>query len=100
MTKAKSKQPDAPAPKPISKVVDTPHAPIIHFDGAPNCGVRDGIINVTLAVQCLTPNAGAIDVNVVVAAYLRCSIIAARDLRDALDKALLIASAQAEGHVN
>ncbi len=72
-------------------VKDTLHAPVIYFDGAPNFGNHQGVVNITLAVGRHLANAiGGVDFDVVATAHLRCSIPAAIELRAALDKALLL----------
>lgn len=100
-----SKTLETPAPasrsdadKPLV-VTDAHHAPVIFFDGAPNFGNNNGIVNITLAVAKHTLSAGSIKVEVSVAAYLRCNIPAAIDLRDALNNALLI-GAPVQGEAN
>jgi len=80
-------------------VKDSVHAPIIYFDGAPNFGNASGIVNVTLAAARHLPNGDQIDTDVIAVAFLRCSIQAALDLRNALDRALLL-GARAEGGLN
>jgi hypothetical protein len=85
---------DPPQPKAAPGAVtvkDAAHAPVIYFDGAPNFGCNNGVVNVTLAVTRHLANAnGNIDFDVVAAAFLRCSIPAAIDLRNALNDALLL----------
>ena len=79
-------------------VKDTMHAPVLYFEGAPNFGCNNGIINVTIAVsRHLANGKGGVDADVVAAAFLKCSIPAAVDLRAALDKALLLGAPPADG---
>ena len=67
----------------------TPHAPIVYFDGAPASGCANGIVNIALSANCpeICPN-GEVRGEVVIAAYLKCSIPAAINLRAAIDNAL------------
>jgi hypothetical protein len=81
-------------------VKDAMHAPVLYFEGAPNFGCNNSVINVTLAVsRHLANSSGGVDADVVAVAYLRCSVPAAIDLRNALDKALLL-GAPTEGKAN
>jgi hypothetical protein len=83
-------------------VKDALHAPVIYFDGAPNFGNAQGIVNITLAMGRHLANAnGGVDFDVVAVAHLRCSIPAALDLKNALDGALLLGAPPADGgHAN
>jgi hypothetical protein len=87
--------------KPVAGAItvkDTPHAPVVYFDGAPNFGNRHGVVNVTLAINRHLANvAGGVDVDVVAVVDLRCSVAAAVDLRTALDKAILLGAPTAGG---
>jgi len=71
-------------------VIDVPHAPVIYFDGAPNFGNANGVVNVTLAVARHLGTGGEVTTDALAVAHLRCTIQAAVDLRNAIDKALLI----------
>lgn len=97
-----SRKPPSPegeqAPE-IFEVRDTHMAPVIYFDGAPNFGNNRGIVNITLAVARQTAKGDGVEMNVSVAAYLRCSIPAAVELREALEKALLM-GIPAQGEAN
>ena len=77
----------------VVPIRDTPHAPIIFFEWAPLSGYADGIVSVTLGASCsqIRPN-GELHQEAVTAAYLKCSIQAAVNLRDALNNALSRAS--------
>ena len=82
--------------KPIAKPLvhhDAPHAPIVYFQGAPNFGHMNGIINITLTAIRSFPAADgkSIDEDVMIVAYLRGNIPAALALRKAIDDALLLA---------
>jgi hypothetical protein len=81
--------PDAPK-KPT--VTDTGTAPYIYFDGAPNFGFTNGVINVTLAANRHLLRDGAPVTDIVATAHLRCNVPAAIELRNALDAALLLAA--------
>ena len=72
-------------------VTDERSAPFIFFDGAPSFGVNGGIISVTLAATRLLSDVDhTVTKDVVAVAHLRCSVQAATDLRNSLDKALLL----------
>ena len=72
--------------------------PMIYFDFASNSSTNDGIISVTLIARRAYPATERvrIDSDYVVVGYLRCGLEAARNLRDSVDKALLVA-AEAKG---
>jgi hypothetical protein len=70
---------------------DLPAAPIVYFEFCPTLGNNAGLINIMLATGLVMPAAGArTDIVPVAVAHLRCSAAAAMQLRDALDKALLM----------
>lgn len=70
---------------------DLPAAPIIYFEFCPTLGNNAGLINIMLATGLVMPAGGSTTEIVPVAvAHLRCSAAAATQLRDAIDKALLI----------
>jgi hypothetical protein len=73
----------------VVPIRDTPHAPIIFFEWAPLAGYANGIVSITLGASCseIRPN-GEVRREAVTAAYLKCSIQAAVNLRDAIDNAL------------
>lgn len=71
-------------------VKDAIHAPIVYFDGAPNFGNVNGVVNITLAASRHLADGTNIASDVIAVAYLRCSIQAAIDLRSAIDNALLL----------
>lgn len=96
------KQPK-PSPQPLLTlpVVDVPHAPIVFFDMAPNFGNGPGVVHVTLAAwRHLPDNKGGTTSDLVVSGYLRCSVPAAISLRDAINNALLMGVAPADGGQN
>lgn len=83
------------------KVVDgLSAAPLIYFEEAPNFGVLNGVMNVTLAARRALPDGkGNITTDMVATAYLRGNIPAMRALREAIDQALLLAMpAQGDAH--
>lgn len=97
---------DNPDPRPgeeamVIPVSDTPHAPFIFYEGASAFGHINGVINLTLSASrtCVGPD-GAARNDLVVVAYLRGNIPAALNLREAIDKALLLAAPTAEGKSN
>ncbi len=70
---------------------DLPSAPIIFFEFCPTLGNHNRLINIMLAAGIVMPSAGSVtDVVPVAVAHLRCTAAAAIQLRDAIDKALLI----------
>lgn len=79
-------------------------APFIHFDGVAAFGMHQGLVQIELAANVLTPDGkGGVKNEVVVTAHLRCSPIAARNLQQELGNALLIAmptASTAEGRTN
>jgi hypothetical protein len=73
---------------------DLPSAPIIYFEYCPTLGNNQGLINIMLAAGLVMPTGGsATEVVPVAVAHLRCTTLAATQLRDAIDKALLIGAA-------
>jgi hypothetical protein len=82
-------------------VKDAARAPIIYFDFIPTFGFNNGIVNLMLAAGLVLPTAdgGALTEPVAVA-HLRCNVAAANQLRDLIDKALLLATPVAEGKAN
>lgn len=94
-----AKSPDAPAEKVASRPVSDPHgAPFIFYESAPIFGYLNGTINLTLSVNRPVINAEGVVVSYEVAAvHLRGNVLAARLLKDSLDKALLLAAPPPEG---
>ena len=89
---------EADAPKSVGFTVTDPrNAPIVYFEGAPNFGVNNGIVNVTLALNRHLATPSEIQVDVIAAAHLRCSVTAAVDLIEALKGALLLAQKPSGG---
>ena len=85
-------KPDKPeqfAPAKIT-VTDTGIAPHIFFEGAPNFGFANGIVNITLAATRHLIKDGAAFSDIVDVAHRRCNPLAALELRNALDSALLL----------
>jgi hypothetical protein len=86
---------EKPAPDATNEVFipvrDLPSAPIIFFEFCPTFGNHNGLINIMLAAGIVMPSGGpGTDVVPVAVAHLRCTAAAAIQLRDAIDKALLI----------
>lgn len=77
-------------------VKDPGNAQIVYFDGAPNFGLSYGVISITLAASRNLAEDGRITSDVIATAFLRCSLNAALDLRNALDRALLLAAETGE----
>jgi hypothetical protein len=90
--------PDSPRALPYGY---SPHGPFIYFENVLSFGHLPGIITVTgAACDRIGPEGTLVHEHAVVA-YLRCNTPAAVALRDALDKALLLASPPAgEGKAN
>ena len=66
-------------------------APIIYFEFCPTLGNNNGIINVMLVASIIDPTAdGGIQTRIRAAGHLRMTAAAALNLRDTIDKALLI----------
>jgi hypothetical protein len=75
-------------------------APFIYFDGVVAMGMNFGAVQIELAANVLVPAPdGGAPAQVVISAHLRCSPNAAADLRQAIDKALLL-GAKTEGQAN
>jgi hypothetical protein len=87
-------KPDKPEQVPAQKltITDTGIAPYIFFEGAPSFGFANGIVNVTLAASRHLMKDGVVASDVVAVAHLRCNAIAALELRNALDSAILLAT--------
>lgn len=72
--------------------------PVVYFDHAPGLSHMNGIIGITLTVTGHVPNeTGDMDLIASIVAHLKCNIPAAISLRDALNKALLLAQPAAQG---
>lgn len=84
-----------PKAKPIAPLVkNAAAAPVVFFDNAPAYGAMNGIIEAELTTRALTPRTdGSVAVEQVSVGHLRCSIQAAASLREALDRAIEMASA-------
>src|SRR5262245_59224002 len=63
-------------------------APILHVDGSTNMGCNNQVVSLTLVTAQID---GQVSTDWVVSAHLRMSIVAAISVREAIDKALLIA---------
>jgi hypothetical protein len=82
-----------PEDVPRIPVIDTVHAPFIFYENAPAFGFMNGVINITLSAnRTYAGPDGAVVNEQVVIAYLRGNIPAALSLRQAIDKALLLAA--------
>jgi hypothetical protein len=72
---------------------DLPRAPIIYFDATATFATAHGIVGVSLAAHTSLPTGGNMPVSQpVLVAHLRCSLAAATDLRDTLNRVLLLAA--------
>lgn len=83
--------PSAKTTTPLIKNVPT--APFVIFDGAPVFGHQNGLVELTLTGRALGLKSDqTVGCDLVAVAHLRCSLQAAANLRDALDKALAMAA--------
>ena len=74
---------------PSVELGDPDAVPIVYFDHVPCYGVTNGSIQLELAASVLKPNADGKTKSVLIGtAHLRCSPLAARHLRDAIDRLL------------
>lgn len=72
---------------------DAMTAPIIYIDGTSNCGFGNGVVNLTLVVNRFLPRAdGGVSTATFAAAHIRCHLAAAVELRNTLDRAILMAA--------
>jgi hypothetical protein len=86
----------SPAPRPVAQQSPVPAvfgsdaAPVIYFDGVIAHGVRDGVIQLELAMNQIVPvsleGGGKTKVKVVVVAHLRCTTSTAFDLAETIEK--------------
>ena len=89
----KPSPPAPPATLPPMSDSASAHAPFVYFDAAPTIGYTNGTLQVTLEAARLYPGpAGKTVCERVLVAHLRMNARAARSLRSALDKALLLAA--------
>lgn len=66
-------------------------APIVYFEYCPTLGNNNGVINVLLVASIVDPTVnGGIQTRVRATGHLRMTVPAAVNLRDTIDKALLI----------
>lgn len=67
-------------------------APIIYFDGAAAYGGINGVVQLELAANLCVPVAtdgkSTVATRILITAHLRCSVVAAEQLADTIDKAL------------
>lgn len=95
---SRAKPPPAPEPpqQTVLEVADGPSAlaPFIYFEEVPTFGHMSGIIRLTLDAIRIYPGTApnTVKTDRVLVAHLRTNIMGARMLRDALDKALLMAN--------
>ena len=86
-----------PKAAPGQLLKNTAAAPMIHYDGVPVFGTQKNIVEIELSARVLLPKPdGSVQADLVCVAHLRGSLAAATYLRDALDKALAMASTQGE----
>lgn len=85
---------------PSVRVIDSRNAPIIYCDGAAGLGFTNSIVTLTLAASIQTEiTDGRVEMEHVAVAHLRMNTQAAISIRDAINRALLVA-APAEGKSN
>jgi hypothetical protein len=76
----------APAAPPYH---ERPDAPVVYFDLIAAHGIMNGAIQIELACRVLTPGDGTdVTIGFTPSGRLRCSPVAARGLREAIDAAL------------
>lgn len=96
-----------PAPHPIPAALAiaeaaSAQAPFIYFEEVPTFGHMSGIIRITLDAIRIYPGEApnTVKTDRVLVAHLRTNLLGARMLRDALDKALLMANPPETGSRN
>lgn len=90
-----------PEPADFTPVEGVIEAPIIYYEICPTIGNHHGVINVLLAAGLVEPSPNdEIKSRVKAVAHLRMSVAGAVNLRDSIDKALLIGAPVAEGKAN
>lgn len=85
-TKIESTDPNEPI-----DTSDPSVAPFIYFEAAPCFGTIPGMVRITLSASRVLTKAGSVIQDDIAVAHLRCNVIAARALKDSLEKALLMA---------
>ena len=83
----------AQAPAVPLDLAGSANAPMIYFEDAPTFGHSNGVIRVTLAAARIYPDQAdpsKAGVDRVIVAHLRMSLVSARALRRALDRAILL----------
>ena len=95
-----AREPLPPTGQPRSSVTDGQTAPIIFFDTCTNSGTLNGVINATVVMVRYLPNHDPNVTDGVVTAHLRCSIAAANDLIDALQRAVRMATQPTTDKIN
>ncbi len=87
----KPEQATASLPGAVLANTGAENAPFIYFDGVVTFGMNKGAVQIELAANVINPTAeGGTTTGLVITAHLRCSPAAAMDLKQAIDKALLI----------
>lgn len=82
-----------PTASPAPLLKNAALAPVIYFDNVPVYGVLASNIEIELSARLLMPKPdGGVSADMTCVGHMRCSIAAARMLRDALDKALEMAT--------
>lgn len=76
------------------------NAPFLYFDGAPNFGLHNGIVNITLEAIRFSAVDHEIVPDRVIVAHLRMGLVAAQALKSALEKVLLLAAPVPPGQKN
>ena len=84
-----SDAPDPPGKKLLAGYMPIPTAPIIYFEYVPTYGILAGAIHIELAARALLPLAnGSAVARMVDVGRIRCSPVAAKALKEALEAAL------------
>jgi len=91
--------PENAAPSQLPDYEDTGgFAPTVYFDATAAHGVMNGAVQVELAARTLIPTPdGAVKAKFISSGRLRCSPVAARQLRDSLDLALKMLEQSEQG---
>jgi hypothetical protein len=76
------------------------NAPVLYFDTVPVCGNNQGVMSLMLGIKVIAPSRSGQTISKQrIVAHLRCTATAARHLRDAIDRALLL-GAEPQGGKN
>ncbi len=99
-TKAKTQVEATPSHRGEISALASAQAPFLYFDGAPNFGLHNGIVNITLEAIRFSAVDHEIVPDRVIVAHLRMGLTAAQALKSALEKVLLLAAPVPGGQKN